>query len=88
MVQPVWMTVTALPAHHKQRLDLVLNEHIKWCKQNGAISLANSWQHVLTYMWAVDNSFTLTEFKKLTTILDNARSENFKLTFPEFADIL
>lgn len=88
LMSPDHMTISVLPHHHKQRLDLIINQHIKWCQQQGAESLANQWNDVLNYMWSQDHSHYLDEFKRLTNIMDQHRKESFVMTFPEYTDLL
>jgi radical SAM protein with 4Fe4S-binding SPASM domain len=88
MISPNHMTVGVLPYHHKQRLDSIINQHIIWCQQQGAESLANQWNDVLNYMWLQDQSHHLDEFKRLTNIMDQHRKESFVKTFPEYTDLL
>ena len=82
------MSVTALPLHHKTRLELLIKSHIDWCYSNSADNLAMLWQDVLSYMWSRDDSHHLGEFKRLTSIMDNHRHESFKKVFPEYEDLI
>jgi hypothetical protein len=88
MVSPDHMIVSALPVHHKQRLESLINQHINWCRQEGAISLVNQWTDVLNYMWSKDDSHYLSEFKRLTDLIDQHRKESFVKTFPEYIDLI
>jgi hypothetical protein len=88
MMSPVHMIVSTLPKHHKQRLETVIAQHIKWCRQEGATSLAIQWNDVLNYMWSQDSSHHLNEFKRLTNIIDQHRKESFVKTFPEYTDLI
>jgi radical SAM protein with 4Fe4S-binding SPASM domain len=88
MVSPEHMSLSALPIHHKQRLNPLIGQHLNWCKERGAISLATQWNDVLNYMWAKDNSHHLNEFRRLTNTLDQHRKESFVKTFPEYTDLI
>jgi len=88
IVGPDHLTVCALPTNHKTRLDLLIKSHITWCQENGASKLASQWNDVLNYMWSKDNSYCLTEFKRLTKIMDQHRNESLVKTIPEFKDLL
>lgn len=88
LVQPEHLSVIALPKHHKTRLESLIQPHIKWCQENSANHLAIQWQNVLTYMWSRDDSHHLSEFKRLTLILDQQRGESFKKVFPEYEDLI
>lgn len=86
--EPAHLTLTVLPEQHKQRLDIMLKNHIAWCIQNGANRLAEQWQNVLTYMWSNDSSHQLGEFRRLTRLIDHHRGEDLTKSIPELQDIL
>ena len=88
LTRPEHLSVTALPLHHKTRLEALIKSHIDWCYSNSADNLAILWQDVLTYMWSRDDSHHLSEFKRLTSIMDNHRHESFKKVFPEYEDLI
>lgn len=88
LTRPEHLSVTALPLHHKTRLELLIKSHIDWCYSNSANTLAIQWQDVLTYMWSKDDSHHLGEFKRLTLLMDNHRKESFKKVFPEYEDLI
>lgn len=88
LTQPEHLSVTALPLHHKTRVEQLIKSHINWCYSNSADTLAMLWQDVLSYMWSRDDSHHLGEFKRLTSIMDNHRHESFKKVFPEYEDLI
>jgi radical SAM protein with 4Fe4S-binding SPASM domain len=88
MISPAHLTVAALPSHHKSRLEIIIQTHIQWCKNCGAISLANQWHDVLNYMLSTDNSHHLGKFKKLTNVMDNYRKESLATVLPEYKDLI
>jgi len=88
MIGPDHLTVCALPLGHKQQLEQTINHHITWCKENNANSLAKQWNDVLNYMWHRDNSYHMTEFKRLTKIMDQHRDESLAKAIPELANLL
>jgi radical SAM protein with 4Fe4S-binding SPASM domain len=88
MISPAHMTASVLPIHHKNRMEPMIFQHIAWCQQQGAESLANQWNDVLNYMWSQDDSHHLGEFKRLTNITDQNRKESFVKTFPEYSDLI
>jgi molybdenum cofactor biosynthesis enzyme MoaA len=88
MISPEHLTVSALPLEHKQRLEQTINHHIVWCKENNAKALATQWTDVLNYMLSKDNSHSMTEFKRLTEILDQHRNESLANVIPELANLL
>jgi len=87
MTSPSHLTVRVLPKHHKQRLEQDIQSHIKWCNEVDQ-SLSAQWQSVIEYMWSQDDSNHLSEFCRLTGILDRYRKENFAEVFPEFNDLM
>ena len=81
-------TFCVLPPRHKQRLEQIINHHIVWCEGNSAIKLATQWKDVLTYMWSKDNSHCLSEFRRLTNLMDVYRKESLAKAIPELADLI
>lgn len=88
LTDPVFLSPAAAPDMHKHRLKRIIQDHVCWLNQNGAVALANSWASVLNYMLSNDLSFSLEEFKHRMSILDNHRGESFNEIFPEFCNIL
>ena len=88
MISPDHLTVCALPLEHKQRLEQIINHHIVWCNENDANRLASQWNDVLNYIWSKDNSHYMSEFKRLTHIMDQHRNESLAKTIPELANLL
>lgn len=88
MIGPEHLTVSALPLEHKQQLEQTINYHITWCKENNANSLAKQWHDVLNYMWSKDNSHCMSEFKRLTQVMDQHRNESLATAIPELANLL
>ena len=88
MVSPAHLIVSALPTEHKKRLDILINNHIAWCQNESAHGLANQWNNVLNYMWSKDDSHNMTEFKRLTTIMDNHRNKSLAKAIPELINLL
>ena len=87
MISPAHLTVQALPTEEKQRLQPIILDHIKWCQDLGAIELVNRWKNVLEYMQSADSSHHLSEFKRLTEILDVHRNENLLAVLPNLKSI-
>lgn len=88
MIGPAHLTVAALPTDHKHRLEELIKDHIAWCLNNYARSLANQWNNVLTYMWATDHSYQLAEFRRLTNLLDQHRNQSLAASIPELKNLL
>lgn len=87
-ISPDHLTVNVLPTRHKERLDKIIKEHIQWCINHNAKTLASQWNDVLQYMWSSDNSHYLGEFVRITKMLDLHRGESFVNVFPEFQDLI
>ena len=66
----------------------MIKNHIAWCQKEGNNKLADQWNSVLNYMWARDDSHHLTEFKRLTTIMDKHRKESLAQAIPELENLL
>ena len=88
LISPDHLSLCALTPKHKQRLEQIINDHIVWCEGNSAITLATQWKNVLTYMWSQDNSHHLSEFRRLTKLMDVYRKESLAQTIPELADLI
>lgn len=88
MLTPVHLTVSVLPAMHKQQLKEIIIDHINYCATNDAKTLASQWQNVVNYMMKNDHSYALPELKRLTAIMDQRREESFAAVFPEYQNLL
>jgi MoaA/NifB/PqqE/SkfB family radical SAM enzyme len=88
MLSPDHLSLTALPAHHKTRLEKHIIDHIDWCQSNGAIKLVQQWKDVLSYMWSKDSSHAIIEFQRLTKIMDKHRNQLLTDTLPEYRDLI
>jgi hypothetical protein len=88
MIGPDHLTLTVLPTEHKDRLDYKIKNHINWCYQNQATTLAAQWENVLQYMWSKDSSQFLSEFKRLTRLMDQFRNESLSVVLPEFSSFI
>jgi len=84
LTHPHFLSVAALPKHHKKRLSDIIQQHIT---NLGKSSLAYQWNVVLQYMNNYDYSYSLREFKKRMKVLDKHRNESFVETFPQFSDL-
>jgi organic radical activating enzyme len=84
LTTPHFLSLAALPKHHKQRLSSVIEKHINFL---GDTELARQWQRVLQYMNNYDYSYSLSEFKQRMQVLDKHRNESFVDVFPQFADL-
>jgi organic radical activating enzyme len=84
LTHPIFLSVSVLPEHHKNRLGSKIENQINFL---GNSKLANQWNTVLYYMNNNDHSYTLPEFKKRMQTLDKHRGESFIEVFPQFADL-
>ena len=88
MIEPDHLIVSALPLEHKKRIDILIKKHIAWCQEEGNNKLADQWYSVLNYMWSRNDSHHLTEFKRLTAIMDRHRKESLSRVIPELENLL
>ena len=88
MIGPDHLTVCALPVEHKQQLEQTINHHVSWCNKHNAKDLATQWNNVLNYMWSKDNSHYMSEFKRLTNLMDVHRKESLAHVLPELQNLL
>lgn len=88
LLNPDHLTLTSLPFSHKKRLERKIQDHIAWCTINNATALAIQWNNVLTYMWFEDKSHYMSEFKRITTILDQYRNQSLADVLPEYKDLM
>lgn len=87
-ISPDHLTVRILPEHHKTRLSTLIKNHITWCKDNQANTLASQWQDTIDYMLEADHVHYLDEFTRITNTLDTHRNQSFVKVFSEFQDLL
>lgn len=87
LTSPEFLSVAALPHHHKQKLLQEIQQHVAWCKKIGADKLKTSWEQLATYMLSHDFSYTHDEFRHRMKILDSVRNEHFEKIFPEYQDL-
>ena len=85
LITPHYMSPSALPMHHKQRLRNIILKHIGVL---GETEVAKQWQTVLLYMTNNNHTHTLSDFVQRTCVLDNHRNESFVDVFPEFKDLI
>ena len=85
LINPHYMSPSALPMHHKQRLRNIILKHIGVL---GETEVAKQWQTVLLYMTNNNHTHTLSDFVQRTRVLDNHRNESFVDVFPEFKDLI
>ena len=83
-----FFSVQAAPAKHKQRLELIIKNHILWLHSQDADRLIHEWQEVIDYMWLEDRTHLLTTFCQTMLNQDVYRNESFHKVLPQFADIM
>jgi organic radical activating enzyme len=88
MIGPDHLRLTALPTPHKTRIEKTIHDHAAWCVKNNSNSLATQWNNAVKYMWSCDDSHALTEFRRITSVLDQHRNESFVEVFPEYRDLM
>jgi len=84
LIDPTFLSLSALPRHHKKRISESILNHINTlCEKR----LKDEWHEVLHYMNNNDHTHALTEFKKRNQVLDVHRNESFAKVFPELIDL-
>lgn len=88
LVNPSHQSLQVLPRSFKDLAVEKINTHIKWLSTvSGTDKLILSWQDVLKYINADDQSHLLTEFFRLNDDKDCCRKEKFENVFPEYAGL-
>lgn len=88
LVYPTNQSLQVLPKKYKELAKDVITQHISWLESIfDAQHLVNSWQEVLNYMNADDQSHLLEEFFRLNDDKDRYRKESFESVFPEYAEL-
>jgi len=85
---PEHQSLQVLPEPHKQRAQLVIDQHVSWLKSwSGTEHLIDTWALVSEFMHAQDQSHLLAEFFRLNDDKDRYRKEKFEQVFPEYQDL-
>ena len=88
LIYPENMTLQVLPLPYKKLAEEAINRHIIWLSSiSDTQTLVDTWQTVLQYMNAKDQSHLLSDFFRLNDNKDRIRNERFEDTFPEFQDL-
>jgi len=85
LTSPNFLSPAVLPQHHKNRLSLIIEQHIQ---QFAGTRLARQWYDVLQWMNHSDYTYALRDFAHRTRVLDSHRNESFLSVFPEYQDLL
>jgi radical SAM protein with 4Fe4S-binding SPASM domain len=88
LLEPEHLNACVLPGHHKSRLSKLIGDHMTWCRDHDAVTLAEQWDEVLTHMLNTNLSHMLPEFKRLTASMDQYRNESFVDVFPDYQDLV
>lgn len=84
LTDPTFLSLSALPKHHKERISESIINHINTLNDK---RLKNEWYEVFEYMNNNDHMHALGEFKNRNHVLDSHRNESFIKTFPDLADL-
>ena len=84
LVNPNFLSLAVLPAHHKHRLSDCITKH---ADQFAGTQLAQQWLYVLQWMNNNDHTFALEDFVHRTRVLDAHRNECFEKIFPQYKDL-
>jgi radical SAM protein with 4Fe4S-binding SPASM domain len=88
LIYPAHLSLQVLPDHYKNLAEQHINSHINWLMQiNKTEKLVASWQEVLQYMNAADDSHLLKDFFRLNDDKDQHRNEKFEEVFPEYINL-
>ncbi len=88
LIHPENMSLQVLPREYKQQAEQIILEHIKWLNNiSGASHLVSTWNDVLQYMQADDQSHLLNDFFRLNDDKDRYRNETFEEVFPEYTNL-
>jgi radical SAM protein with 4Fe4S-binding SPASM domain len=88
LIYPENMTLQVLPLPYKKLAEATINQHIVWLSSISETKpLVDTWQTVLQYMNAKDQSHLLSDFFKLNDDKDRIRNERFEDAFPEYQDL-
>ena len=84
LMSPEYLSVAALPKHHKSRIESILVNHINNLTNE---RLKNEWQAVLSYMNNNQQQYSLDDFKQRNKLLVEHRKESFIDMFPDLKDL-
>jgi hypothetical protein len=88
LIHPENMTLQVLPLPYKKLAEATINQHIDWLSSvSETKTLVDTWQTVLQYMNAKDQSHLLSDFFRLNDDKDRIRNERFEDAFPEYQDL-
>lgn len=88
LIYPANMTLQVLPTHYKQLATEHIKNHIMWLQQiDNSNALVSTWEEVLHYMNADDQSHLLRDFFRLNDDKDQYRNESFEEVFPEYKNL-
>jgi sulfatase maturation enzyme AslB (radical SAM superfamily) len=88
LIYPENMSLQVLPQSYKKLAEETINQHIDWLLSiSETKALVDTWQNVLQYMNAKDQSHLLSDFFRLTDDKDHIRDERFEDVFPEYRDL-
>lgn len=85
---PQYMKTTALPKEIKKQVNEKIENHIKWLTDSMEMSpviqhAISHWVDAMKIMNSQDETHLIKDFYYRTKILDDIRSDNFEITFPE-----
>jgi radical SAM protein with 4Fe4S-binding SPASM domain len=88
LIYPENISLQVLPPPYKKLAEATINQHIVWLSSISETKpLVDTWQTVLQYMNAKDQSHLLSDFFKLNDDKDRIRNERFEDAFPEYQDL-
>ena len=89
LTYPDFYSVTSLPPELKEQVKQHWEDYKQYVESVGANEhLIEEINKVIRYIYTVDQTHTLDNFRKETTLKDNLRSESARELFPELHSIL
>lgn len=85
---PAHYRIDIAPAHYKQQLQTVFEQHLEWLRPQDHLKRATvGFESAITFMNATDNSNLLPQFWSKTAQLDEIRKENILDVIPELKEL-
>jgi organic radical activating enzyme len=87
LTTPNYISVQLLPKPYKEKLTVLITEHINFLKAYNCTQLIELWNKAMIFLNASDRSFDLHKFFKYNDALDKCRDESFEQIYPEYINL-
>lgn len=87
LVNPKHLSVQILPKHYKDMVSEKIINHQNYLRLNNLDYLCSSWDNVLNFLYASDNTELLASFFSYNQHLDEKRNQNLYEVFPELITV-